>query len=308
MAKSTPERKIVDASRKTPTGQAAVCRAMDRAIRRGEADRARSLLRTTARAIRRRPRLAERLVQRALAAGDRQLALALADACRAPTATLRALHRLCRVDSRSVLATAGAAPDDQAATLRLAARQAIAGSPRAAESTLRKLSSRPEALMLRLALAAERSDDDTVRRLARRLGQAAEATAPDPIAAVMVDSLRPALRLSGEPPSPATVRVLAEELVAEERAIAPLAAALAREGGPDVHLLVAAVERALPSLAAPAAAAEAIAELVLRHGDPGAARHWAERALSSNPFSASAARLLHEANRRQFALQGRTAA
>lgn len=256
-------------------------------------------------------RLTDRLARLRLMQGLAETALAIIDACAAPSDSLRQLRVACLVRlGRLTDAHCELLAWTKRAAAPLFARRLLAllewdagdraAALRALRANLRQIDD-PGSLEILLLMSAAEGRATRAQACAACLRHAANWNAPALDAGLLLRSL--GLRAAPAPAEPRQeeIRTLALELSACESVIPALAAAQRLRFEPlTARLLYAAIIRALPTLAEPSAGHEALAQLAVLLENREAAAGWVERGRRINPMSASLARLAAELSPLEF--------
>jgi hypothetical protein len=292
---------------------AALAETLDRAMELGLWAHAERVAATAVRLAPQHPGLTERLARLRLARGAPEAALQLIAACPIPRADLRLLRCVCLAQvGRSSEAHGDLHRWARHRAAPAAARRLLAhlewqdGDLHAAAVALRRNLAcgedpRTIALLLLLSIAQDRPEQ--IARWARRLQRECTMTTAEPFAESLLESLGvlvpPEPEAADHAPSGHVARLAAELAMAED-AIPALVEAAGRGDAADdddaraTRLLADALERALPSLADPATACEALARLAVQRGDTTSTLRWCREGLRHNPMSAALALMLEQ--------------
>lgn len=275
--------------------------ALDDALRHHRRHQVSVLAESALRIAHKHPLLTERLARLRLADDDADAALDLIEASAEQTASLRLLRNVCllqvgrRAEAHHDLCRwtdEGEDPAPMDARVMLALLDWEAGDRDCAIAHLldniAQFETGDERTLTALTcLAVERGRIDQAAQWARRLRQCTWQRPGAANAELIIASLNLPESFAVQPTSH-QLDALAMELIAAEPAVGALVDALELE--PDraaAEMLVAGLERALPDLASPPAAIEALARLEVQLGRDHRALHWIDRGLSISPMSAA---------------------
>ncbi|MHC4447442.1 MAG: hypothetical protein ACYSXF_06650 [Planctomycetota bacterium] len=271
--------------------------AMEQALNQQRCSRAERLATAADRLAIGHSRVAESLARLRLAQDRPQAALAVIEACRSTTASLRFLRDVCLIQlGRAADAHIDLHRWSRRSTAPLEARRLLGllewliGDPGAAVAPLvrnLKYLEDPSTLELLLVLSLHQRRHELAEAWAHRLLRHANGAPGSERRSLL-------MRCLGLRPTPAEreavldVDALVLELIAQEPVIPALVAAQRVCPEPSqARLLAAAIERALPELSDQPAAFEALVRLSGLLGQHEAAKGWVCRGLEANPMSAS---------------------
>ncbi|MHC4992849.1 MAG: tetratricopeptide repeat protein, partial [Planctomycetota bacterium] len=271
-----PERagELVGAPRREATVVRRLCQDLDEALRIVHGPRAARLARAASRLCADHPRLTERVARVHMMRDEPREAMSIIDRCRRNSSSLRLLRAVALVETgRRTEALRDLRLWDRRSSAPVRARILLAdlewhdgdtgAATRALQRNLRQVDD-PTSIALLLTMSIIEERPTATRRWAERLRHSTAWGITSSMHEIMLESLGVRWTPQSGHATDRHVQTLADELVGCQQTIDPLAEALGRSGARDTgELLTRAVARALPQLAAPSAAMEAVARMLL---------------------------------------------